>query len=42
MSSHFDSSPARPQLLRDAAAHLHGGGVVAYPTEAVWGLGSAP
>lgn len=28
--------------LKRAAALLHRGGVVAYPTEAVWGLGCAP
>jgi L-threonylcarbamoyladenylate synthase len=28
--------------LRQAAATLHRGGVVAYPTEAVWGLGCDP
>ncbi|ARS53157.1 L-threonylcarbamoyladenylate synthase [Kushneria konosiri] len=41
MSSHFDSSLAQP-MLEDAAAHLRAGGVVAYPTEAVWGLGCDP
>ncbi len=42
MSSHFDASPVQPQQLKDAAAHLRDGGVVAYPTEAVWGLGCDP
>ena len=28
--------------LRAACHALHGGGVIAYPTEAVWGLGCAP
>jgi len=28
--------------LRQAAHVLHGGGIVAYPTEAVWGLGCDP
>lgn len=32
---------AHPRL-RQAADHLLGGGVVAYPTEAVWGLGADP
>ena len=41
MSSHFDASLAQP-MLEDAAAHLRAGGVVAYPTEAVWGLGCDP
>ena len=36
--------PATPHALSldDAAAVLHGGGVIAYPTEAVWGLGCDP
>ncbi|RKD87597.1 L-threonylcarbamoyladenylate synthase [Kushneria marisflavi] len=29
-------------MLDDAATHLRNGGVVAYPTEAVWGLGCDP
>lgn len=28
--------------IRRAAASLHKGGIVAYPTEAVWGLGCDP
>lgn len=40
MSSHFDSS--LPSRLQNAVAHLRGGGIVAYPTEAVWGLGCDP
>jgi L-threonylcarbamoyladenylate synthase len=31
-----------PYLLRKAARILRGGGVIAYPTEAVWGLGCRP
>lgn len=31
-----------PFLLRNAAATLQGGGVIAYPTEAVYGLGCDP
>src|SRR3546814_10500611 len=32
-----------PRLLpAEAAATLHAGGVIAYPTEAVWGLGCDP
>ncbi|WP_457808614.1 L-threonylcarbamoyladenylate synthase [Kushneria sp. EE4] len=42
MSSHVNASPVQPQLLKDAAMHLQAGGVVAYPTEAVWGLGCDP
>lgn len=41
MSSYFDSSLAQ-QALKDAAVSLIDGGVVAYPTEAVWGLGCDP
>ncbi len=33
---------ASPFRLQRAAAALRAGGVVAYPTEAVWGLGCAP
>src|SRR3546814_1749095 len=34
---------AMPRLLpAEAAATLHAGGVIAYPTEAVWGLGCDP
>ena len=28
--------------LSEACRHLHGGGIIAYPTEAVWGLGCDP
>ena len=31
-----------PVHLRKAARALHAGGVIAYPTEAVWGLGADP
>jgi L-threonylcarbamoyladenylate synthase len=33
---------AAPLTLDAAAAVLHGGGVIAYPTESVWGLGCDP
>lgn len=38
------TAPGRPALLspRDAAQLLRAGGVVAYPTEGVWGLGCDP
>ncbi len=29
-------------LIREACSHLREGGVIAYPTEAVWGLGCDP
>lgn len=32
----------QPWPVRRAARVLHGGGVIAYPTEAVWGLGCDP
>jgi L-threonylcarbamoyladenylate synthase len=32
----------RPASLDDAVSALHRGGIVAYPTEAVWGLGCDP
>ncbi len=32
----------RPLTLAQAASILHGGAVIAYPTEAVWGLGCDP
>lgn len=39
-----NSSTVQPldALIRQAATCLHQGGVVAYPTEAVWGLGCDP
>ncbi|MFN2309612.1 MAG: L-threonylcarbamoyladenylate synthase, partial [Gammaproteobacteria bacterium] len=33
---------AHPWQLREAARHLHAGAVIAYPTEAVYGLGCDP
>ncbi|GHC14304.1 threonylcarbamoyl-AMP synthase [Kushneria pakistanensis] len=42
MSSRFDTSSVQHQQLKDAVVYLHDGGVVAYPTEAVWGLGCDP
>ncbi|HRN60194.1 MAG TPA: Sua5/YciO/YrdC/YwlC family protein, partial [Chiayiivirga sp.] len=33
---------ARPLSIPDAACALRAGGVIAYPTEAVWGLGCDP
>lgn len=35
-------STINPFQLRQAVRHLHKGGVLAYPTEAVWGLGADP
>ena len=32
--------PASPETLAEAAAHLRGGGLVAFPTETVYGLGA--
>ncbi len=36
------ADPAQGFRLRRAAAALHAGAVIAYPTEAVWGLGCDP
>lgn len=36
------SQPLSPIHLRHAVSALHGGGVIAYATEAVWGLGCDP
>ena len=42
----LDLRPYNPDMIQltppEAAAVLHDGGVVAYPTEAVWGLGCDP
>ncbi len=38
----MSTGPARPFLLLRAAAVLRSGGVIAYPTEAVYGLGCDP
>lgn len=37
-----DMSPRIATDIAEAAAALRGGGVIAYPTEAVWGLGCDP
>lgn len=42
MSSHSVFSRDQRKILADAATHLRSDGVVAYPTEAVWGLGCDP
>ena len=34
--------PIHPWHLREAARHFHNGGLIAYPTEAVYGLGCDP
>lgn len=34
--------PLQPWKLREAARAIHGGGIIAYPTEAVYGLGCDP
>ncbi|WP_114417108.1 L-threonylcarbamoyladenylate synthase [Marinospirillum perlucidum] len=38
----MSEQPVDPQAVAEAAAVLRQGGVVAYPTEAVWGLGCDP
>lgn len=32
----------QPRHIRSAVSHLHNGGIIAYPTEGVWGLGCDP
>lgn len=41
-NAHPALSPETRRAIADAAAGLHAGGVLAYPTEAVWGLGCDP
>jgi L-threonylcarbamoyladenylate synthase len=36
------SSGMQPRHIQNAVTHLHNGGVIAYPTEGVWGLGCDP
>lgn len=32
----------QPRHIKNAAAQLHNGGIIAYPTEGVWGIGCDP